>query len=91
MSTLEERNFNELVELINSQNSEHDLNLIKKYSKNVILYYKNGSYVLQNKRFPKNIINEIDILKTQINDVQYHIFLAYREQQRQYVCPYKFA
>ena len=30
MSTLEERNFNELVELINTQNSEHDLNLIKK-------------------------------------------------------------
>jgi len=38
-----------------------DLSLIKKYSKNVVLYYKNGSYVLQNKRFPKNIVSEIDI------------------------------
>lgn len=38
-----------------------DLSLIKKYSKNVILYYKNGSYVLQNKNFPKNIIADIDI------------------------------
>lgn len=38
-----------------------DLNLIKKYGKNVVLYYKNGSYVLQNKNFPKNVIKEIDI------------------------------
>lgn len=38
-----------------------DLSLIKKYSKNVVLYYKDGSYVLQNKRFPKNVVSEIDI------------------------------
>ena len=38
-----------------------DLSLIKKYGKNVVLYYKDGSYVLQNKRFPKNIITDIDI------------------------------
>ena len=29
-----------------------DLDLVKKYGKNVVLYCKNGSYVLQNKRFP---------------------------------------
>ncbi len=39
-----------------------DLNLIKKYSDNVVLYYKNGSYVLQRKRgLLKGIVKEIDI------------------------------
>lgn len=38
-----------------------DLSLIKKYAKNVVLYYKNGSYVLQKKRFPKTVVKEIDI------------------------------
>lgn len=39
-----------------------DLSLIKKYSDNVILYYKNGSYVLQKKNgLIKNIVKEIDI------------------------------
>ena len=38
-----------------------DLNLIKKYSKNVVLYYKNGSYVLQSKGLFKNVVKEIDI------------------------------
>ena len=38
-----------------------DLNLIKKYSKNVVLYCKNGVFVLQNKKFPRNIVREIDI------------------------------
>ena len=39
-----------------------DLNLIKKYSENVVLYYKNGSYVLQKKKgLVKRIVNEIDI------------------------------
>lgn len=38
-----------------------DLSLIKKYGKNVILYYNKGSYVLQNKKFPRNIITDIDI------------------------------
>lgn len=38
-----------------------DLSLIKKYSKNVVLYCKNGAFVLQNKRFPRNIVKEIDI------------------------------
>lgn len=38
-----------------------DLSLIKKYGANVVLYYKNGSYVLQKKSFPKTIVKEIDI------------------------------
>jgi len=39
-----------------------DLNLIKKYSDNVVLYYKNGSYVLQKKKgLLKRIVKEIDI------------------------------
>lgn len=38
-----------------------DLSLIKKYGKNVILYYNNGSFVLQKKNFPKNIVTDIDI------------------------------
>ena len=38
-----------------------DLSLIKKYGKNVVLYEKDGSFILQNKKFPKNIITDIDI------------------------------
>lgn len=38
-----------------------DLDLVKKYGKNVVLYYKNGSYVLQSKKFPKGIVTDIDI------------------------------
>ena len=39
-----------------------DLNLIKKYSNNVVLYYKNGSYVLQKKKgILRNVVKEIDI------------------------------
>ena len=37
-----------------------DFSLIKKYAKNVVLYYKNGSYVLQKKSFPKTVVKEID-------------------------------
>ena len=39
-----------------------DLNLIKRYSTNVVLYYKNGSYVLQKKKgLFKSVVKEIDI------------------------------
>lgn len=39
-----------------------DLNLIKKYSSNVVLYYKNGNYVLQKKKgLFKSVVKEIDI------------------------------
>lgn len=39
-----------------------DLSLIKKYAKNVVLYYKNGAYVLQKKKFPRTIVKEVDII-----------------------------
>ena len=39
-----------------------DFNLIKKYGKNVVLYEKDGSFVLQNKKFPKSIVTDIDIV-----------------------------
>ena len=38
-----------------------DLSLIKKYAKNVVLYCKNGSYVLQSKGLFKSVVKEIDI------------------------------
>ena len=39
-----------------------DFNLIKNYSNNVVLYYRNGSYVLQKKKgLFKSVVNEIDI------------------------------
>ena len=39
-----------------------DFSLIKKYSNNVVLYYKNGSYVLQEKKgLFKRTVKEIDI------------------------------
>ena len=39
-----------------------DLSLIKKYAKNVVLYEKNGRFVLQNKKGLKRIIKEIDMV-----------------------------
>ena len=43
--------------------SFQNLSLIKRYSTNVVLYYKNGSYVLQKKRWAiKRIVKEIDIV-----------------------------
>lgn len=39
-----------------------DLNLIKRYSTNVVLYYKDGSYVLQKKKgLFKSVVKELDI------------------------------
>jgi D-alanine-D-alanine ligase len=39
-----------------------DFNLIKNYSTNVVLYYKNGSYVLQKKNgLFKSVVKELDI------------------------------
>ena len=39
-----------------------DLNLIKRYADNVVLYYRNGSYVLQKKKgLFKRIVGEIDV------------------------------
>ena len=39
-----------------------DLSLIKKYGKNVVLYYRDGSFVLQKKSFPRTIVGEVDIV-----------------------------
>ncbi len=41
--------------------SYQDLELIKKYATNVVLYYKNGAFVLQSKGFMKKIVTDIDI------------------------------
>ena len=38
-----------------------DMNLLKKYAKNVVLYRKNGSFVLQSKGFFRTVVKEIDI------------------------------
>ena len=39
-----------------------DLSLIKKYGKNVVLYYNKGRFVLQNKNFLKSIVTDVDIV-----------------------------
>ncbi len=38
-----------------------DMNLLKKYAKKVVLYKRNGSFVLQSKGFFRTIVKEIDI------------------------------
>jgi hypothetical protein len=48
-------------ELLKDIEVYQDLKLLKKYAKNIVLYYKNGSYVLQTKGLFKRIINTIDI------------------------------
>ena len=39
-----------------------DLSLIKKYAKNVVLYEKNGRFILQNKKGFKGTVKELDIV-----------------------------
>ncbi len=48
-------------EMLKDIETYSDLSLIKKYAKNVVLYEKNGRFVLQNKRGFKRIIKEIDM------------------------------
>lgn len=49
-------------EMLKDIDAYQDMNLIKKYTDNVILYYKDGSYVLQQKRgLFKRVVKEIDI------------------------------
>lgn len=38
-----------------------DMNLLKKYAKNVVLYKRHGSFILQSKGFFRRIVKEIDI------------------------------
>lgn len=39
----------------------NDLDLMKRYAKEVVLYNKNGRFILQNKKGFKNVISEIDM------------------------------
>lgn len=49
-------------EILKDIETYQDFNLIKKYCANVVLYYKDGSYVLQKKNgLFKSIVKEIDI------------------------------
>ncbi len=47
--------------ILKSMDNYKDLDLLKKYSKKVVLYNKDGHFVLQSKRGFRRIINEIDI------------------------------
>ncbi len=38
-----------------------DMDLVKRYAKNVVLYHRNGNFVLQSKGFFKRLVNDIDI------------------------------
>ena len=49
-------------DLLKDIDTYQDFGLIKTYAKNVVLYYKNGSYVLQKKNgLIKSVVKEIDI------------------------------
>ena len=49
-------------EILRDIETYQDLSLVKKYCANVVLYYKNGSYVLQKKNgLFKSVVKEIDI------------------------------
>ena len=50
------------VEMLKDIEVYQDLSLIKKYGKNVVLYYRDGSFVLQKKSFPRTIVGEVDIV-----------------------------
>ena len=39
-----------------------DLDLLKRYSKNVVLYYKKGRFILQSKGFFKRTVKEVDLI-----------------------------
>lgn len=48
-------------EMLKEIESFSDLGLIKKYAKNVVLYEKNGRFLLQNKNGFKTVVKEIDM------------------------------
>lgn len=49
-------------EILKDIETYQDFGLIKKYCKNVVLYYRNGSFVLQNKKgLFKSVVKDIDI------------------------------
>lgn len=49
-------------EMLKEIESYSDSSLIKRYAKNVVLYEKNGKFVLQSKGFIKRVIKEVDMV-----------------------------
>lgn len=49
-------------ELLKEMETYSDLELIKKYAKNVVLYEKDGRFVLQSKGLVKKVVRELDIV-----------------------------
>lgn len=49
-------------EMLKEIDTYSDISLIKKYAKNVVLYEKNGKFVLQNKKGFKSVVKEIDMV-----------------------------
>ena len=49
-------------EMLKEIDTFSDLSLIKKYAKNVVLYSKNGRFILQNKKGFKTVVKELDIV-----------------------------
>ena len=49
-------------EMLKDIESYQDLNLIKKYSKNVVLFFKKGRFILQSKGLFKRTVTDIDIM-----------------------------
>ena len=49
-------------EMLKEIETYSDLSLIKRYAKNVVLYEKNGSFVLQNKKGLRRVVKEIDMV-----------------------------
>lgn len=48
-------------EMLRDIETFQDLELLKRYAKNVVLYCRNGEFVLQNKKGFKKVVNTIDI------------------------------
>ncbi len=48
-------------EMLKDIETFRDMDLLKRYAKNVVLYYKNGRFVLQSKGLLRRIVNEIDL------------------------------
>ena len=48
-------------EMLKEIDTYSDMSLIKKYAKNVVLYEKDGRFVLQNKKGFKTVVKELDI------------------------------
>ena len=48
-------------EIVKDMDTYQDMDLLKRYTKNVTLYCKNGEFVLQNKKGFKNVVATLDI------------------------------